>query len=159
MTTPPESYFGTDKSHKEGLLKTNRPGLISVMSPDLTQPTHGGIPKDSCRDILFLWFQVLHLRTQYRVLYVSTMCFVRRHRWLARWDTANFSLLHSLRSFNDWKWKLERDYGRARKCLNWREWKQCVTLVVFSTRCMSWTTRFRCLTSKLLNDCMREPYS
>ena len=33
--------------------------LISVMRPDLTQPTHGGIPKDSFRDILFLWFQVL----------------------------------------------------------------------------------------------------
>jgi hypothetical protein len=28
--------------------------LISVMRPDLTQPTHEGIPKDSFRDILFL---------------------------------------------------------------------------------------------------------
>ncbi len=39
------------------------------MRSDLTQPTHGGIPKDSSRGILFLWFQVLHLRTQYSVLY------------------------------------------------------------------------------------------
>ena len=43
----------TDKRGKEYMSETSRTDLISVMSPDLSQSTHGLIPKDPPRGILF----------------------------------------------------------------------------------------------------------
>ena len=52
-------YFRTNTSGEERLSETSRPGLISVMRPDPTHPTHEGIPKDSFRDILFIFKRCL----------------------------------------------------------------------------------------------------
>ena len=39
---------------EESLLEDNRPGLISEMRSDLTQSTHGLIPEDPPRSVLFI---------------------------------------------------------------------------------------------------------
>jgi hypothetical protein len=47
-------YISTDTRGKKCLTETSRPGLISVMRPDLPQPTHGLEPKYVSGDILLL---------------------------------------------------------------------------------------------------------
>ncbi len=39
---------------KESLSKTSRPGFVSTVRPDLTQPTHGLKEEDTLGGILFL---------------------------------------------------------------------------------------------------------
>jgi hypothetical protein len=46
-------YCCTDTRGKDYLTEARRPDLISVMSPDLPQPTHGLIPKEPPRGVLF----------------------------------------------------------------------------------------------------------
>ena len=46
-------YCCTDTRGKECLPEASRPGLISAMRPDLPQLTHGLIPKDPPRGVLF----------------------------------------------------------------------------------------------------------
>jgi hypothetical protein len=47
-------YISTDTRAKKCLSKTSRPDLISVMRPDLSQPTYGLEPKYVSGDILLL---------------------------------------------------------------------------------------------------------
>ena len=49
-------YCSTDTRDKECLTEANRPCLIPVVWSDLLQPTHGPIPKDPTRRILFFRF-------------------------------------------------------------------------------------------------------
>ena len=66
-TTNREWYFlkernlGSNGRDKKGLSETRRPGLISVMSPDLVHPTHRFEPKVTLGGILFLRFKTDHL--------------------------------------------------------------------------------------------------
>ena len=67
-----ERDLGSHGRDKEGLPETSRPGLISVMSPDLSQPTHRLeprlVPKDTIGGILFLRLKTGHVRPKDRVL-------------------------------------------------------------------------------------------
>ncbi len=47
-------YCCTNTPDEECLSEVSRPGLISAMSPDLSQPTHGFIPEDPPRSVLFI---------------------------------------------------------------------------------------------------------
>jgi hypothetical protein len=73
-TTSRERYFhkernlGSNRRSKNGLLETSRPGLISTMSPDLSQPTHRFEPKDTFGGILVLRLEADHLCPEDRVL-------------------------------------------------------------------------------------------
>jgi hypothetical protein len=53
---------------KECLSKTNRPGFVSTVRPDLPHPTHALKEEDTLGDILFLRLKDSHLRPQNRVL-------------------------------------------------------------------------------------------
>ncbi len=59
------SRHGRDK---KCLPETMRPGFISTMRPDLTQPTHRLEEKDTIEDILFLRLKAGHLCPKDRVL-------------------------------------------------------------------------------------------
>jgi hypothetical protein len=47
-------YCCTYTRGEENLPEASRPGLVSAMRPDLTQPTHGLIPEDPSRSVLFI---------------------------------------------------------------------------------------------------------
>ena len=47
-------YCCTNTRGEEILSEASRPGLISVMRPDLSQPTYGFIPEDPPRSVLFI---------------------------------------------------------------------------------------------------------
>jgi hypothetical protein len=47
-------YRYTYTRGEESLPEASRPGLISVMRPDLPQSTHGLIPEDPVRSVLFI---------------------------------------------------------------------------------------------------------
>ncbi len=47
-------YCSTNTRDEESLSEASRPGLISVMRPDLPQPTHGLIQEDPPRSVLFM---------------------------------------------------------------------------------------------------------
>ncbi len=47
-------YRCTNTRGEERLPETNRPGLISAIRPDLSQSTHGLIPEDPPRIVLFI---------------------------------------------------------------------------------------------------------
>jgi hypothetical protein len=47
-------YCCTNTRGEESLPEASRPGLISAMRPDLPQPTHGLIPEDPPRSVLFI---------------------------------------------------------------------------------------------------------
>ncbi len=49
------------------LSETRRPGFISTVKPDLTQPTHRLEEEDTLGDILFLRLKVSHLHPKYWV--------------------------------------------------------------------------------------------
>jgi hypothetical protein len=53
------------------LSDTNRPGLISTMRPDLSQPTHRLQEEDTLGGILFLRLKTSHLRPKNRFFYGS----------------------------------------------------------------------------------------
>ena len=58
-------------AHRRGekcLTETSRPGFISTVRPDLTQPTHRLEEEDTLRSILFLRLKVIHLRLKDRLL-------------------------------------------------------------------------------------------
>ncbi len=65
-TTTRERYFrkernlGSNGRDTKGLPETSTPGLISAMRPDLPQPTHRLIPKDTFGVIFFLRPNVSH---------------------------------------------------------------------------------------------------
>jgi hypothetical protein len=67
-----ERDLGAHGHGKECLSETNRPGFISTVRPDLSQPTHRFKKEDTLLDtlggILFLRLKVTHLRPEYRVL-------------------------------------------------------------------------------------------
>jgi hypothetical protein len=46
--------LGAHGGGKESLSKTSRPGLVSTVRPDLSQPTHGLQEEDTLGGILFL---------------------------------------------------------------------------------------------------------
>ena len=62
--------LGTHRGRKECLSEASRPGLISTVSPDLAQPTHGLEEEDALGVILFQRLKVNHLRPKYGVLRV-----------------------------------------------------------------------------------------
>ena len=47
-------YCCTNTRDEESLSESIRPGFISVMSPDLSHPTHDLIPEDPPRSVLFI---------------------------------------------------------------------------------------------------------
>jgi hypothetical protein len=47
-------YCCTNTRDEENLSESRRPVLISAMRPDLPQPTHGFIPEDPPRSVLFI---------------------------------------------------------------------------------------------------------
>jgi hypothetical protein len=51
---------------KECLTKTRRPGFVSTVRPDLTNPTHGFREEDTLGGILFLRLKTSHLRLKDR---------------------------------------------------------------------------------------------
>ncbi len=60
--------LGCHGGGEECLPETSRPGFVSTVSPDLTQPTHGDEEVDTFGGILLLRLKVSHLRPKYRVL-------------------------------------------------------------------------------------------
>jgi hypothetical protein len=56
-----ERDLGSNRRSKKGMSETSRPGLISTMRSDLTQPTHRIEPKDTPGGILFLRLKDDHL--------------------------------------------------------------------------------------------------
>jgi hypothetical protein len=60
--------LGVHGGGKECLSKTNRPGFVSTVRPDLTQTTHRIKEEDTLGGILFLRLKVSPLRPKYRVL-------------------------------------------------------------------------------------------
>ncbi len=60
--------LGVHGHDKEGLSETSRPGFISTVGPELSQPTHRLKEEDTLGVILFLRLKAGHLRPEYRVL-------------------------------------------------------------------------------------------
>ena len=85
--------LGAHGGGKESLPKDSRPGFVSTVRPDLTQPTHGLKEEDTLGGILFLRLKTSHLRPKYESSTVTTMrCCERRLNRSARREASNISL-------------------------------------------------------------------
>ena len=60
--------LSTHGSGEKSLSETNRPGLISTVSPDLPQSTHRLVEEDTLGGIFFLRLKTSHLRPKNRLL-------------------------------------------------------------------------------------------
>ncbi len=93
--------LGTHGGGKECLTKTNRPGFVSTVRPDLSQSTHRLKEEDTLGVILFLRLKTSHLRPKYRVLNGSHKgCCERSLNCSARREPGNISL----RSWKGCQW-------------------------------------------------------